>query len=258
MVLISDRLKPVFRLSALSLLLFTFAALGGCSYVNLENIDFHKVFAKNTSPTVNKTAEQLMHMGTENLAKKNYSDAAEDFKKLKEAYPYSKYATIAGLKLGDAYFGEQKYVEAAMSYKEFARLHPGDANAPYVLYQAGMSEFLMFTATDRDQVETHKAIAIFNTLIENFPGSEYALRARKQLAECNKRLASHLFCIAKQYYLSRHYSAAKTRLLTLKQKYPDEMVALGYQPQVEKMIAKCKTEVAKGPVKPDIWVRMGL
>lgn len=256
-VLYPYRPKPFLRLLAVLLLSCSLAALGGCAGINLEKVDFAKIFKKKKSPTVNKTAEQLMQMGTQNLAKSNFSDAADDFKKLKEEYPYSKYATIAELKLGDAYFGEEKYVESAMSYTEFARLHPNNENAPYVLYQAGMSHFLMFSATDRDLAETDKAMKVFNTVVDNYPNSEYAAKAKKQLFECRKRLACHLYCIAKQYFISKHFSAAKKRLQTLKQKYPDEITKLGFSSRVDAMLAKCGTEIAKGPQKPDIWIRMG-
>ena len=258
MAFICGRSKPVFRPLALLLPLVALLGLSGCSAVNLENINFSKIFAKKQSPTVNKTAEQLMDMGMANLKKQNFSEAAEDFKKLKEKYPYSKYATLAGLKLGDAYFGDQKYAQAAMSYKEFARLHPSNENAPYVLYQAGMSHFLQFSATDRDPAETATSIKVFNTLIDNYPGTEYATKAAKQLVECKKRITCHLFGVARQYYVMEQYAAAKVRLVTMKTQYPKETAELGYQPRVEEMLAKCDREVAKGPPKPDIWTRIGL
>ncbi|MDR3567559.1 MAG: outer membrane protein assembly factor BamD [Syntrophobacteraceae bacterium] len=258
MAFICGRSKPVFRPLALLLLLVALAGLGGCSAVNLENINFSKIFSKKVSPTVNKNAEQLLAMGMANLKEQNFDKAAEDFKKLKEKYPYSKYATLAGLKLGDAYFGDQKYAEAALSYKEFARLHPSNENAPYVLYQAGMSHFLQFSAADRDPTETATSIKIFNTVIDNYPGTEYAAKAAKQLVECKKRLTCHLFGVAKQYYLSENYAAAKARLDTIKRHYPGESAELGYGPRLDEMLAKCDREVAKGPPKPDIWSRMGL
>lgn len=255
MVCISGRSKSVFRPLGLLLLLVVFSALNGCG-INLERVNFSKLFSKK-SPTINKTAKQLAVMGMANLKKRKFSEAAQDFKKLKEEYPYSKYAILAGLKLGDAYFGEQKYVESAMSYEEFARLHPRNAETPYVLYQAGMSHFLMFTATDRDPRETKKAIETFRKVIENFPKSEYAAKSEKQLLECKKRLACHVLCVAKQYYISGYYFAAKSRLDTLRQKYPEAIADLGYGPRVQKMLAKCNKEVAKGPRKPDFWTRVG-
>lgn len=259
MAFISGWSKSVFRPLALLLPLVALTALSGCmgQGINLENINFHKLFAKKKSPTANKTAEQLIHMGMANLKAQKFSDAADDFKKLKEEYPYSKYASLASLKLGDAYFGEEKYVQAAMSYSDFARLHPNNENTPYVLYQAAMSHFLMFTEVDRDPDATTAAIKIFNTVIDNYPGSEYAAKAQKQLLECRKRLAGHLFGIAQQYYISGDYSAAKVRLDMLREKYPEEIADLGYVPRLRRMLAKCGKEVARGPKKPDIWTRIG-
>ncbi len=257
MIFVCGRSKPLFRPLALILLLVALAAQSGCAAINLEDINFSHMFSKKQSPVVNKTAEQLIDMGMADLRQQNFSEAAEAFKKLKEEYPYSKYATLASLKLGDAYFGEEKYVLSAMSYKEFARLHPNNENAPYVLYQAAMSHFLMFTATDRDPAETAAAIKIFHTVIDNYQGSEYAAKARKQLLECDKRLASHLFGVARQYYVSGDYFAAKTRLDTVKQQYPKQIAELGYRPRLDKMLAKCDSEVAKGPKRPDIWTRCG-
>ncbi len=83
------------------------------------------------------------------MDKQEYEKAADDFKKLKEHYPYSKYAILAELKLGDAYLFDKKYSEAALTYEEFVRLHPRNEVIPYVLYQVGMSHFLTFTAVDR-------------------------------------------------------------------------------------------------------------
>lgn len=257
MAFTSGRSTAFFRPLALLLFVLTLASLGGCAGVNLENINFRKMFAKKPSPTANKTAEQLVDMGRANLKAGKFSEAAQDFKKLKEEYPYSKYATLAALKLADAYFGDEKYSQAAMTYSEFARLHPGNNNTPYVLYQAGMSHFLMFSEVDRNQDETVAAMKIFNTVIANYPDSKYAAMAKKQLFECTKRLTSHLFGVARQYYISGDYMAARSRLDTMKHKYPREIADLGYGHRVNQMLAECDKEIAKGPRKPSIWRRIG-
>ena len=191
------------------------------------------------------------------LQKKDYSEAAEDFKKLKEHYPYSKYAILAELKLGDAYFYDKKYSEAAMTYEEFVRLHPRNEVVPYVLYQVGMSHFLTFSAVDRDPEETKTAMQSFEKVVQNFPQSEYAAKAEKQIVECKKRIISHMFSVATHYFINKYYAAAKTRLDTMMQKYPQAVADLGYGPRVEKMLAKCEMEIAKGEKKPDFWTRVG-
>ncbi len=161
------------------------------------------------------------------------------------------------MKLGDAYFYNKNYSEAAMTYEEFVRLHPRNDVTPYVLYQVGMSHFLTFSAVDRDPEETKTAMQAFEKVIQNFPQSEYAAKSEKQILECKKRIIFHMFGVAKHYYINKYYSAAKTRLDTMMRQYPQAVADLGYGPRVEKMLAKCEAEIAKGERKPDFWTRVG-
>jgi len=257
MMCFSDRSGPVFRPSRLLLLLTAVLVLTGCSsFRNLKENYFDNLFSKKPQ-TIDKTAEQLALSGMAKLDKKDYAKAAEDFKTLKEHYPYSKYAILADLKIGDAYFGDRKYNEAAMSYEEFVRLHPRNEVVPYVLYQAGMSHFLTFTNVDRDPEETRTAMQTFEKVIQSFPQSEYAAKSEKQILECKKRIISHMYGVARHYYINKYYAAAKTRLDAMVEKYPEAVADLGYGPSVEKMLAKCNKEIAKGERKPDLWTRVG-
>ena len=233
MVCISGRSKLVFRPLGLLLLVIALLVVNGCS-TGLKDFHFGDLFSKKKPSTIDKTAEQLAFAGMAKLEKKNYEKAAEDFKKLKEHYPYSKYAILADLKLGDAYFGEGKYSEAALSYEEFVRLHPRNEVIPYVLYQVGMSHFLTFTNVDRDPEDTKAAMQSFEKVIQNFPQSEYASKSEKQLIECKKRIISHMFSVAQHYYSRKCYSAAKMRLDTMIQKYPEAVADLGYGPTCRK------------------------
>ena len=256
MICTSSRSKQVFRPLGLALLVVALLALNGCAGLSPKEY-FSGLFGKKTS-TIDKTAEQLALSGMAKLEKKDYEKAVEDFKQLKEHYPYSKYAILADLKLGDAYFYDKKYSEAAMTYEEFVRLHPRNEVVPYVLYQIGMSHFLTFTTVDRDPEETKTAMQAFEKVIQNFPKTEYAAKAEKQIMECKKRVLCHMFKVATHYYINKRYSAAKYRLDAMKEKYPQALADLGYEPQVQKMLAECDKEIAKGERKPDIWTRVGL
>ena len=108
MVCISGRFKLVLRPLGILLLLIAFSAVNGCTGTSLSDLHLSNLFAKKKPTTIDKTAEQLALSGMAKIEKKEYGKAAEDFKKLKEHYPYSKYAILADLKLGDAYFYDQK------------------------------------------------------------------------------------------------------------------------------------------------------
>jgi outer membrane protein assembly factor BamD len=162
----------------LFLLIFALGISGCDSY--LVKFYFGDTFSKDSSSSIEKSAEQLVIEGTQKMQKKDYEDAIKAFQQLKERYPYSKYAILAELKLGDAHFYNKDYTDAAIAYEEFARLHPRNEIVPYVLYQIGMCHFLSFSSVNRDQEETRLAMEAFQRLIQAFPQTEYALKAKQQ------------------------------------------------------------------------------
>ena len=249
-------MKDLFRPIVLLLLPVFMLGFSGCdSY--LVKFYFGDTFSKGSSSTVEKSAEQLVIEGTQKMQKKDYEDAIKAFQQLKERYPYSKYAILAELKLGDAHFYNKDYTDASIAYEEFARLHPRNEVIPYVLYQIGMCHFLAFTAVDRDQEETRLAMEAFQRLIRAFPDSEYALRARQQLFECQKRIVAHEYNVGRLYYIMGEFYAARERLELINRNFPQAVTALGYQEQVDKMLAASEHRLNEGGKKPSVWNRIG-
>jgi len=216
---------------------------------------FGDLFGKGSS-TTDKNAEQLAFEGTQNMREKDYNDALTAFKQLKEHYPYSKYAILAELKIGDAQFHEKQYSEAALAYEEFVRLHPRNEVVPYVLYQIGMCHFLSFSTIDRDQEETRLAMDSFQRLIQAYPQSEYAQKGSKQLFECQKRIVAHEYYVGEFYVHREKYRSAKERLDKISKAYPEAVKALGYQESISSMLAQCNKHAGEEE-KPSIWTRIG-
>ena len=237
---------------ALSLLFLT----AGCG-TNLKQFYFGDLFGESSSAT-DKGAEQLAVEGMQHMQKKDYGDALEAFQKLKEQYPYSKYAILAELKIADAHFNKKDYAEAAVAYEEFARLHPRNEVVPYVLYQFAMCHFLSFSTIDRDNEETMKAMEAFQRVVLAFPDSEYGTKAKKQLFECQKRMVAHEYYVGEFYYKRENYRSAKERLEKINRAYPEAVTALGYDQSITEMLARCEKHIGEGEKKPSIWTRMGL
>ena len=128
-----------------------------------------------------ETPGTLMEGGMESMAAGHYQSAIDAFEKIKDRYPYSKFALLAELKLADALFGKGSYDEAYDAYDEFERLHPTNAQIHHVIYQKGMCHFSQIGTIDRDQSHTIKAKEEFQRLIKRFPDSVYARLAQKRL-----------------------------------------------------------------------------
>jgi outer membrane protein assembly factor BamD len=188
-----------------------------------------------------KGATELMTEGTESFEKGNYGEAKEAFQKLKDRYPYSKYAITAELKMADAAYEKEDFDEAYDAYDEFERLHPKNPEIPYVIYQKGMCQFRQVNTIDREQTHTLKAKEEFERLIARFPRDEYAQRARKNVRKGLIFMADHELYIANFYYKRGNYRAALARYTYLIENYPD----MGQYHHALELIARCKDKIEK-------------
>jgi len=199
-----------------------------------------------------KTPAQLWTEGIEDFKKGKYEEATEIFQQVKDRYPYSKFAVEAELKMADAYFRRNLYLEAFDAYGEFERLHPKNPNIPYVIYQKGMCSFNQISTIDRDQTHTLKAKDEFERLLRRYRRSEYAVMARRKIRQCYIKLAEYELYVGNYYYKMKRYRTAMERYLYLIEHYPD----LGqYQVALERL-RKCKEKLAEEKVvKKESWWR---
>ena len=188
-----------------------------------------------------KPAQELARDGMEDYQKGNYDKAIASFEKLKDWYPFSKFAILAELKIADAHFQLKQYDDAIFTYEEFERLHPRNEAIPYVIYQIGMCYFLRIDTIDRDQTSTQKALDTFERLIKQFPENEYSVTAIEHMKKCLKTLAGHEFYIGLFYYKSKHYKAALHRFKAVITLYPD----VGIHYKALQYIIMCETSIKK-------------
>ena len=221
--------RKLVLICACCLFLFT-----GCSAYNAVRDFFIK--PKDVEPV-----EVLVQNGMDEFESGDYKAALENFQKLKDWYPFSKYVTLAELKIADSHYHREEYAEAILAYQEFVDLHPNNEAVPYVIYQIGRCNFDQMDAIDRDQSVTRKALDTFLQLREQYPNSLYAEKATDHINKCLKNLAGNEFYIAMFYYKKKHYEAALQRFKAIVTKYPDvgvNRIALQY-------IAKCETSLAE-------------
>ncbi len=129
------------------------------------------------------------------------------------------------MKRGEAYFEKEEYAEALTEYKHFLDLHRNHVLAPYAAFRIGEIHFKMAKTIDRDPEPMQKAIAAFEQLKKDFPGSRYESQAQQKLKECHEWLAeAHLF-VGQFYYRRGSYLAAAHRFELIMQSYPDLPIA---------------------------------
>ena len=193
-----------------------------------------------------KSPAEIMAEGTQDLKEGNYERAKESFQKITDRYPYSKFAVEAELKMADALYKSEAYEEAYDAYVEFEKLHPKNPNIPYVLYQRGMCHFEQVHTIDRDQSHTQMANTEFKRLVERFPKTVYADKARGKIRECYIALADHELYVGRYYYKQGKYRAAMGRYRYLLDNYPD----LGQYHEALEFLSRCKARLADEKGKP--------
>lgn len=168
-----------------------------------------------------KTAEELASEGLAAYNHQRYSKSVESFQKLRDWYPFSRYAILAELKIADAYFHLQRYDEAILAYQEFENLHPRNEAIPYVLLQKGLCYFNKIPTIDRDQTPARQATEVLRRLEREFPGDEHTLKARPFLQEAFRHIAAHELYVGEFYFKARRYQAAAARFEGIITNYPD-------------------------------------
>ena len=187
------------------------------------------------------TAQELAWDGMDAYESGKYATAIERFQKLKDYYPFSKYAILAELKIADAHYQRDEYEEAIFEYENFERLHPRNEAIPYVIYQIGVCYYDQIGTPDRDQTSARKALDTFQRLKKQFPQDQYSRRSEEKINKCQKSLVGNTFGIGVFYYKTKHYEAALQRFMTIISDYPD----VGYHQRALEYIAKCEASIAK-------------
>lgn len=200
---------------------FLMMVLSGCAWFQTEE---------------EKTAQELIEEGVQAFSDGNYQDAIESFEKLRDWYPFSKYAILAELKIADAHFNLGNYEDAIFAYEEFEQLHPRNEAVPYVVYRIGRCYFNQMDTIDRDQTNAVKALETYRRLVRQHPDDSYAAMARSDMVACYQSLSGHEFYVGVFYYKQKRYKAAKARFIAVVEKYPD----VGYHYKALTYLANCE------------------
>ena len=218
----------------LSIGLVALLVAGGCTSIGKQ---FDKILGIEEAGT----AQELAWDGMEAYENGKYKKAIEHFQKLKDYYPFSKYAILAELKIADSHYQREEYEEAILAYENFEQLHPRNEAIPYVIYQIGRCYFNQINTTDRDQNSAQKALETFQRLIKQYPADPYSTRATDHIRKAQKSLAGHAYGVGVFYYKTKHYKAALNRFMTIISDYPD----VGYHQKALEYIAKCEASITK-------------
>ncbi|MBC8440185.1 MAG: outer membrane protein assembly factor BamD [Deltaproteobacteria bacterium] len=174
-----------------------------------------------SSNEMGKSAEELVAEGSSAFISENYKASIKAYMDLKDWYPFSKYAILAELKIADAHYHLKEYDEAILAYEAFENLHPKNDAIPYVIYSTGLCWFDQLDTVDRDQTPAKNSMTQFKRLIDQYPESEFAQKAKEKIQKCLENLSGHELYVANFYYKTKQYKSALIRYESLVTNYPN-------------------------------------
>jgi len=188
---------------------------------------------QDTEVSYQETARQNYESGDEAFENGNHNEAIKFFEYVKNKFPYSKYAVLADLRIADAHFEREKWLEAADAYRLFARFHPRHEQVPYALFRAAVSFskeieedfFLLPPQREKDQSATQEAIAAYDEYLLRFPKHEHVEEAKKKRIEARTRLADHDLYAAEFYAQRNKWQGAAFRYEHISRTFADTPLA---------------------------------
>ena len=198
-----------------------------------------------------KSAEKNYAKGQAELKDENYQESLKYFIFTKAKFPFSRFATLAELRIADTYFAQEKYVDAIDAYKQFQKFHPShpqvlDGYAAYRVCQAYVKQipsdwFLIPPSHEKDQGATRDAILELNAFRRSHEGSKYMPKVNELHRKCIRRMADHELYVARFYLERDKPNATILRLEALLKKFPDA----GVDPEVLMLLGKTYLKLGK-------------
>ena len=173
------------------------------------------------------TADQYYTEGKNAFGEKNYEVAINRYKDLLDQFPFDPHAEEAELTIAESHYRKHQYAEAIASFNDFQRMHPMSPELAKIYFLLGKSYEKQMTTIDRDQTAADNAQGWYRVVVDRYPESDYAARARRGMAKCRESLAAHERYIARYYFGQKNLKAAENRVKGMLELYPDTVATTG-------------------------------
>ncbi|RLB61383.1 MAG: hypothetical protein DRH08_14015, partial [Deltaproteobacteria bacterium] len=168
-----------------------------------------------------KNAGVYFQEGEEFFEKGQYTDAIASWEKVRDSYYSPELNILAELKIAEAHYLAEEYIEASVAYEAFLQNHPDHPRVPDVLYQVGLSYTFQMLKYDQDQTATRYSLNAFRTLQERFPQDRRKEEVQIYIDRCLNLLAANELYIARYYLRTKYFSASINRIEGLLENYPN-------------------------------------
>ncbi|HSN84883.1 MAG TPA: outer membrane protein assembly factor BamD [Polyangiales bacterium] len=191
-----------------------------------------------SSGTLSKTGKSMLD--PEDDARSGYEKALLDFRRgdclsaqptfeeIRREFPYSRFAALSELRIGDCQFKNEQYPEAIETYRQFIRIRPSHKEIPYARFRMAEAYynqipggwFMTPPSHERDQSAARDALIQLRRFVVDFPEDHRVPDANELMQKCMSLLAAHELYVARFYMQREAYRGVISRLKGLLAAYP--------------------------------------
>ena len=184
---------------------------------------------KRADETYADSAKSAFDEAMEVFDDEDYPEAIKRLTTVKNKYAYSKFAALAELRIADAYYEQDKWIEAIDAYRTFAQSRPNHGDVPYALWRMGRAYyeqipsdfFILPPVHERDPAASKDALRALEQYVERFPADDHAADARERIVRCRETLADSELYVAHFYLRDDRPVSARGRLERVVAEYAD-------------------------------------
>lgn len=154
------------------------------------------------------SAEIAYTKAMKKLKDHDYLSAAEDFGKITDEHPLSKWAIKGQTMSAYSYYKEEKYDDVIKTAEEFIRNNPNHLDVAYMMYLKSLSYYNRISEITRAQDNAISASYSFRELIARFPLSDYAGDAKEKLVLVDNHIAGAKMSIGRYELQTTSYIGA--------------------------------------------------
>lgn len=127
--------------------------------------------------------------------------------------------------LGESYLAKGDQLAASREFRRVSDETPNDPLAPVALLRAGDAYTELWRKPELDPSYAQTGLATYQELVNRYPGSDAATRARAQIDYLNSRFAYKQYRAALYYYRLKAYDSAILYLKDVVATYPRSDIA---------------------------------
>jgi outer membrane protein assembly factor BamD len=187
-------------------------------------------------------------------------NAEPTFQEIRREFPYSRFAALSELRIGDCQFKNEAYPEAIQTYRQFVRIRPSHREVPYARFRIAEAYynqvpggwFMTPPSHERDQTAARDALIQLRRFVVDYPNDQRVPDANKLMAECMSLLAAHELYVARFYLKRDAYRGVISRLRGLLAAYPGS----GVEPEALLLLGHVYMETEQVEAAKGTWTEL--